>query len=184
MIVILVAWFKKPIVSALGDSQISRFKAGPSGVELEFREDLREARQELGEAEIDHTVGSAPTDHPAVHDFRAEMERLALASPRAVVMESHARLEGALRDVVDDPALTRGSRPPSMRMLARAAAKQELISPGGVSAIEELSHLRNLVVHEPDHVISESTALDYVDLASEMIAHILSAGGATIEGPT
>lgn len=184
LLVTLGLSFRKPIREAVS-SRLTRLKAGPAGLQLEFKEDLEEARElvESGQKDSgssDSEVPSGPAGETP-SDFIDEMTDLARVSPRAVVLESHTRLEKLLRDALGHElrAKKRGGPIYSMNTLNRVAMMEELITPQESRALHELTSLRNRVAHEPDHVISESDALGYAELVRKIAVSIRRSQGIT-----
>lgn len=185
-ILIAIWMLRDPIKSLAASPRLKRLKAGPGGLEIELRDELDQAEKELG-------TGGTPTKEieakkyadPAVLDFREEMAELARVSPRAVVTESHVRLERLLRNSVDVPS--DGDRRPrylSVRSLTRAAMQQGLLDRKEARVLDELTDLRNRVAHEPDEVITIETALRYSELALQVaIAIRLASGLTSADGP-
>jgi hypothetical protein len=185
-ILVFVLVLREPIKTLAASPRLSKLKAGPSGVEVEFREELGEVQKELAESAkpkgTEHNVG---VDKSGLDDFLAEMARLAAVSPRSVVMEAHARLEALLRDAVGPHTRDGGSpRGLGMRALIREAVRQKWLSQEEASALEELAYLRNRVAHEPDTAITTDTALWYANLSAEVATAIHHASGrTTADGP-
>jgi hypothetical protein len=184
VIIALAILLKEPIKRLTVSPRLTKVKAGPAGIEMEFKEELGEAAKELEQSDSSSAAELAQGDGVAASDFLGEMARLAQVSPRSVVMETHARLQKLLRDSVDVPAgAKRASGYLNMRSLVRTAASQELLSREEVSVLEELTYLRNRVAHEPDQVITSDTALSYAELAMRVaIAVRLALGQAAVEG--
>lgn len=184
LIVVLVLVLKEPIKKLIDSPRLARLKAGPTGVEVEFKEELRDAEKQLLEAGHDKQIEPSLADDTIARDFLTEMNRLAAVSPRAVVMETHARLEKLLRESVD----VNGARSVpfiNMRALTRAAVEQGVLTPPESSVLYELSYLRNRVAHgADDEVITSETALRYAEIAAQVaIAIRLSQGKTIADGP-
>jgi hypothetical protein len=179
LVVVVLLAFKKPIQQLASNPRLKRLKAGPGGLELELRDELKQTAKELEPAA---TLGQGATiaSETVTRDFMAEMSRLASVSPRSVVLESHARLEKLLRNSVDvPPGDDRRPRYLSVRTLGRVAVSQGLLTQQEASAVEELSFLRNRVAHEPDEQITTGTALRYAELSAELALAIRQALGDT-----
>lgn len=182
LLVLLLLFMHRGQIRAVASSpRLARLKAGPGGVELEFREELSEAEKELESGGGLKAIEAAPTDRAEASDFISEMMRLAEVSPRSVVLETHARLEKLLRQSVEIPAGSRPAKYLSMRGLTRAALKQNLLATSEASVMDELTFLRNRVAHEPDHAITAADALRYADLGTQVAMSIRLARGQTTE---
>ncbi|MBC9734495.1 hypothetical protein [Nocardioides marmotae] len=184
LIVVLIFVFKSQIQQIAASPRLKRLKAGPGGIEVEFKEELEEAKKELEEAGSLKALPGPEGSLQDASDFYVDMQRLAELSPRAVVMEAAVRLEGVLRSALmetsDDPRTSRQSMGP----MSRQALKNGLLTPQEASVLDELNHLRNRVAHEPDHAISSTNALAYVELATQLaIAIKLASGDTILDGP-
>lgn len=185
LIAVVVLLLKEPIKQLAANPRLKRVKAGPGGLELELRDELDQAEKELESGAETAELAGPKTEDGTALDFIAEMSRLASVAPRAVVLESHARLEGLLRNRVDVPSDDdRRPRYLSMRTLTRAATSQGLLTKQEAAVLDELTFLRNRVAHEPDEEISKGTALRYAELSAEVAMAVRLARGATyLEGP-
>ena len=181
--------FRRPLVKVLESGTLKRLKAGPQGIELEFiDEKLQDARTDLTEAGAPElpqvpTSGSPHLDSQAT-DFLNEMTQLAEVAPSAVVLESFSRLERVLRDAVDTGDSDGRSRPASVRVLARKALEQRIISAAEFSAFDDLAAVRNVVAHRGDDSLDKERALSYAGLVQQFIISIALETGRTIQdGP-
>ncbi|WP_143101951.1 hypothetical protein [Amycolatopsis marina] len=114
-----------------------------------------------------------------------EMKQLAQVSPRAAILESFARLEKTLREIVEmGPENEKGRHFTSARELARRAADQGFLTPSELSAFDDVSVLRNTVAHRRDTDIDTDRALEYTALVRQLIIALALAKGRTIaDGP-
>jgi hypothetical protein len=108
------------------------------------------------------------------------MRQLAEVQPRAVILESHSRLEHLLREVV--PVKPAGGnagsgRFPSVRSLARQAESAGLITRQELSVLDELTNLRNVVAHTRESAITYEQAMNYAELARQIAISIRLAAG-------
>lgn len=155
-VVIVVLILRAPLARALS-GPVKRWKAGPSGVEIEYWEQtLEAARAELAQATPEVAA------LPGVDD---ELARLVEVSPRAAVMEAFARIERELRGLVRDEA---GADRVGGMQLARLARARERINDETLKAIEGMAVLRNLAAHGPDE-IDETRAREFVALADAVL---------------
>jgi len=188
--------FRRPLKAMLTSRDVKRVKAGPSGLEVEyFDQKLKDASGELVAAHSERTelpYGSSPSNAVAsAADFMEEMGQLARVSPTAVILESYARLERALRGRLDtSPVSMRAQevssrdsedsaasdRLVSVRTLARRALDQEILTPSEFAALEDFTVLRNIVAHGGPDDIDEQRALSYARLVSQLIVRLMPAG--------
>lgn len=185
-VLILAAVFilREPIKNLASSPRLKALKAGPGGVEIEFIEELGEVQRELAASPVPKAVTEGPIDKSGLTYFRAEMERLAVVSPRSVVMETHARLERLLREAVERNAEDSSYRFRGMQNLIAEASRQGWLPDTEASALRELSDLRNRVAHEPETAITPETALSYADVAAEAATVIHHRSGpTTADGP-
>lgn len=187
----MVLMLRRPIVRILRERQIQSFEAGPAGVKLRFFDNqIKDAKKEL----IEDSSSPGERPHPpsadadaiasAESDFMEEMRQLAKVAPRAVVLESFARLEEVLRNTVhvsgQERSRYRGTI--SVRNLARLALEQNLLSRAQMAAFDDIAVVRNILSHEGPGNLDASRALDYADIARQLITSISSAArGASIK---
>lgn len=173
-VVIAALLLRKPFTDLLADPSTKHVKAGPGGLEIEkWDQRLADARQEIEASPVPPGEAQPAADEELT--FGGEMFDLATVSPSAAILESFAVLERLLRQLVRIEPGTR--RPdgrliitaPSVRVLARMARKQGLLTDEETYAIEDLSVLRNVVAHEHAD-IDVDRARDYVILVSRLVA--------------
>lgn len=181
-IVVLVLILKEPIGSLMASPGLRRVKAGPGGIELEIDRTLEEAKREFDQGQLGPPPKlPTPEEQQVAADFSEEMRQLAHIQPRAVVMESHTRLEHLLRRVVDVPRDNRGQRPGflNLRALGRLAVQQGLLPENEASVLDELAVVRNAVAHSSDEVISFERAIEYAELVKQLAISLSLATGTT-----
>ena len=184
LVLLVVLVLREPIKNLAASPRLKTLKAGPGGIEVEFREELGDVQKELTDSSTSEGEEPVYVDKSGLDDFRAEMTRLAEVSPRSVVMESHARLERFLREGVKRNAGATQPRVTGMRSLIRTAHEQGWLSPSRATAMQELAYLRNRVAHEPDEVITTDTALWYANVVAELAAELENVSGwTTADGP-
>lgn len=171
-VVVLVALFKKQILKVLDDpGSLKRLKAGPLELEY-FDKTLDEVRETLQKE--DSAEGSEyppdPTEEESVDlEFMSEMALLADLSPRSVVLESSARLEMELRELVRSKREDFRGRLKfgSILQVARLARETDLISENDLFVLQDLSRLRNAIAHDSTVQIEKMQALAFADLADQ-----------------
>lgn len=186
LILVLVLLLRDPIKNLIGSPDLRRVKAGPAGLEVEFERELAKAQDELtGGSGVPSKAPVDSAEGQVAAGFMDEMRALAAVQPRAVVLESHSRLERLLRNSVDMPTDDRRSgRYISVRNLTRAAKEQELLAPSEAHALDELTDLRNRIAHEPDETLSPEVAIRYAELAVQVaVALRLARGENAGDGP-
>lgn len=175
--VVIAFILRKPLRSLAGSSRIKEVEAGPNGVKLAF-DYILDSAEEVAVERVDPTPDDPATGKPRDDSgvaFRKEMALLADVSPRAAVMESHARIETLLRSAllpVMQHVEPYGRRPVVMRDLTNFAVSVGIIDADEERILRDLSSLRNLVAHESDTVISRDDAMRYIDLAAEVVFRI------------
>lgn len=155
--VVIVLVLRAPLARALS-GPVKRWKAGPSGVEVEYWEETIEAAR----AELEQAAPAAA----ALPGVDNDLVRLVEVSPRAAVMEAFARIEGELRDLV--PREETEARHLAGTRLARLARGQERINDETLKAIEGMAVLRNLAAHGPDE-LDEARAREFLALADAVL---------------
>lgn len=163
-VLVVIVVFRRPLRAMLA-GDIKRWKAGPSGLEVEYwNSRLEAARLELEtespQLELKTADESVPGDG-GLEDLR----ELAALSPRSAVLESFVRIERALSEVLDSAQSPPPPGPSGGLRLARYAGALKLISPATVDSVEGMSVLRNLAAHGADENLDSKRALEYVDLA-------------------
>jgi hypothetical protein len=150
-------------LTGLIQGPVSRLKAGPAGVELEWDRKASELREEIGDGPREEPRSDAPTWLPLPEELRG----LAGVAPDAVVLESYARIEQQLQAMlvgVDLPL----DRPAGAAALAQFAEQRGLITHETRDAVEGLSVLRNLAVHGRTSVDS-GRALDFAAMTDAVL---------------
>ncbi len=168
VVLVLALMFRTSLARLLlGD--VKRWKAGPTGVEVEYWENaIAEAREELAQDQA-AAPAEVATAEEGPREFRDEMIELAAISPRSAVMESFLRVELQLRSMLETAGIAQ-TRPTGARMLAETALKHGLVTAPTVDAIRGMSTLRNLAAHgHDDGDIDQERALEFIDLAEAVL---------------
>lgn len=179
----MVLILRRPIVRILRDRHIQSFEAGPSGVKLSFFDHrIEDAKNELTEdkAQAENIALEPNGDYKDIitagSDFREEMAQFAMVAPRAVVLESFARLEETLRNTVKVTDQDKSRyRTISARNLARMAVEQGLLTSAQMAAFDDIAVIRNILSHEGVGNLDASRALEYANIALQLIQSISSA---------
>jgi hypothetical protein len=178
-VVLLAVLFRRSVRQLLtGD--VKRWKAGPSGLEVEFQESLPAIRQEVQKGqEALPAAAAAAEPQPAVpgdrapditSSFREEMLEVAKRSARAAVLESYERLEALLREKLEASGLdTPRQRTLGAPGLADLARLRGLITQETETAINGLTTLRNLTAHGRDSELSYDRAVEFIDLVAAIM---------------
>lgn len=178
----LVVLLRKQILKVLNDpGSLKRLKAGPLELEY-FDKTLDEVRETLQKEESAGGAGYPPDpaeEESADLDFVSEMVMLADLSPRSVVLESSARLEVELRELVRSKREDFKGRLKfgTMMQLARMAQEEDLISDNDLLVLQDLSRLRNAIAHDSTVHIEKTQALAFADLADQTVKAIRRRNG-------
>ena len=154
-VVAIAVIFRVQLRQLLG-GRLSRLKAGP--IEAEFDLVASHVQLELPAAD-DRPLAASPLSR--------ELRELAESSPRGAILEAHDRVERTLRDALEavgDP-VREGD---TATELARRAAARGLITPQTSKAVEGITVLRNLAVHDPDGLPADRVK-DYLVLADSVL---------------
>lgn len=155
---LLALAIRKPLTAALRERQLGSFEFGPSGVKMSF---VDRTLKDVGDV-ISPLLDDRPAgEPPSIHEGRRQLMEIAGISPNAAVMDAFARVEVALRSLVEtNPE----ERPRSVRELARLATRHYWLSPEVPRALEDLSRIRNSVSHG-EGSLNLAQAKEYVNLA-------------------
>ncbi len=164
-VVVLLVVFK-PVVLQLVTGGVRRWKAGPSGLEVEYWE--RETN-EIKET-IVQQLPAEPEDRFLTGGglLTEELTDLAHVSPSAVVVEAFSRIEVELRQILTSNEISIDHK--STRQLALLANQQDLITSESVTAVEGLAALRNLAAHgRANERLDQDRAIEYLHLADAVL---------------
>lgn len=153
--------FRKQIDDMLS-GRLTRFKAGP--FEANWERTIVEVESDLGETATPELAA------PGV-GLVAELASLAERSPATAVLEAYARLEKALRHLVDNPPVDvhLDSSLFGAPALAQTAHRGGRIRHETVQAVEGVSVLRNLVAHGHAGEVTIERAKDYLALVDAVL---------------
>lgn len=139
---------------------VRRFKVGP--VEAEWDRTVAEAQVELDQPGI-------PTVLPPAGPVSDELAEVAKRSPTAAVMEAHATVERALRQLLVDSGVPGSALRAGAAGLARLGVEHGLVTKETLSAVEGISVLRNLAAHGRAGEVTVERAIDYLALADAVL---------------
>jgi hypothetical protein len=160
-VLIIALVFRRPLTAVL-EGQLGRMKAGP--FEVEWQRTLSEVETELGREPPIAQAASAPEG-----GLSAELGAEAKRAPQIAVLEAHARVEGALRDLLEGSEQAATTFQMGAVALARMAREEGLITEETAQAVEGLSVLRNLAAHGRAGDVSTERAQDYLALADGVL---------------
>ena len=153
-----VFWLRDEIRGLLRSLRITKLKM--KDFEAEFVESVDKVESELSE----------PKQRELIRDEPISGKTLGLleVDPNYAVLDSWKELENSIRTISSEKLGNQRNAPMSRHIIA--LVKAEMIGPEIGSALQELNAARNRIVHEPNHTISKSSALRYLDLASDVSA--------------
>lgn len=165
-VIILVVILRKPLKGLIPLLQRMKYK----DFEMEFGRKLAEAREEAG------VEGETPIDAEPTPE-EARINELARVSPRAAVTEAWrwvelASLEAA-RTLLGDKFRHKTFTFHAIRKLEQ----DERIDRRAVLLLHDLRGLRNDAVHSPEFAISADTALEYAQMARQLVGYLKTVGG-------
>lgn len=167
LVLVVVLLLRSAIQSLLTREGLESIKAGPGGFEAKWVDQrLAVAKHDLQTADTSIGTTGVGGDRPTA--FMAEMGNLSKVSPRSAVLESFARLEQVLREVMGVHVEQARQRRPSARALTNAAFQRDLLSSDEVAAMVELIDLRNVVAHDPRIELDAKQAIDFAGLARQL----------------
>ena len=147
--VTLVVLLRGEIVQLLGRLRWFRYR----DLELEFGEQVQNIREEAEQADL-------PRAEIPDQDLR-----LAVTSPRALVLESWLRIEQALASYARQAGIEVTGHESPTRLMRELDRRQQL-DPHVRAIIADLRGLRNAAAHEPDFALPPERALEYANLAA------------------
>nr|VFJ45418.1 MAG: hypothetical protein BECKDK2373C_GA0170839_101112 [Candidatus Kentron sp. DK] len=139
--------------------------------EMEFGRRLAEVREEAG-VENEISTEAAPTPE------EIRIIELAKVSPRAAVTEAWRWVELASLDAAK---LLPGEHFQNKTLTFQAIRKleqSERIDRGAVLLLRDLRGLRNDAVHSPEFAVSSKAALEYAQMARQLVGYLQGVSGA------
>jgi hypothetical protein len=157
---LLIAFvLRQPLSRMLANRPPLKVKAGP--FEVEWDRVLAQT-----ETEVEAAPPQESPQKPQLR-LRDELRSEASTAPAVAVLEAHATVERALREVVE--GLPGAERRMSAVAMARLAEKQGRIGEATRRAVEGISVLRNLAAHGSAREITSQQAEEYLDLADAVL---------------
>jgi D-aminopeptidase len=161
--VVVLALIFKVQIRQLTSRPLRRLKAGP--LDMEF--------DRLG-AEVEAAVGQGPmasmAREGAVQTPLIEgLEDRAASSPIAAVMDAHAAVEQAIRELILSVDPEANVSRMSMGQLLRLASDRDLVTPETAKAVEGITIMRNLAAHGRASEVTLDRARDYLALTDAVL---------------
>lgn len=168
--VVVIALVFRVQIRRLMTGQLRRLRAGP--VEMEFDRLLSEVGVELA-APRTTAAPAGGSGSPLIDEFAD----VATVSPLAAVLDGHAAIEQALRELIDkvDPNQA-GQNVGTARLTSTALAKG-LITPETAKAVEGITIMRNLAAHGRANEVTPERARDYLALVDAVLFTIRQGTG-------
>lgn len=165
LVAVFGVWLlRRPIAQSLS-GPVRRWKAGPSGVEIEYwerkvaatREELSRSQGESGRKELRET--------PTVL-LNTNLQELAEVSPDSAISEAYRTIERQLRVRLNDQQV-----PPDLDAVGLALFGQEkgVINQETANAVQGLSVLRNLAAHGRVGDVTFARAIEFLSLADGVL---------------
>lgn len=139
--------------------------------EMEFGRKLAEAREEAG-VENEASTEAEPTPE------EVRIIELAKVSPRAAVTEAWRWVELASLDAARSLLGEKFQNKTFTFQAIRKLEHDERIDRGAVLLMRDLRGLRNAAVHSPEFAISSEAALEYAQMARQLVGYLK-----TVRGP-
>ncbi len=167
-VVVLLVVFR-PVLAELAAGGVKRWKAGPSGVEVEYwdretTEVKATIREQLADGERPPALAGGPLSE--------ELADVIATSPSAAVVEAFSRIEIELRRIVDGASVATDNEVARMsaRLLSLVALDHDLITAESASGIEGLAVMRNLAAHGAANTeLDQARALEFVHLTDAIL---------------
>ena len=165
-VLVLATHFREPLKGLVPLLQRMKYK----DFEMEFGRKLAEAREEAGvEEETSPDIELTPEE--------ARIVDLARVSPRAAVTEAWRWVEIASLDAAKS-LLGENFRNKTFTFQAiRKLEHDDRIDRGAVLLMRDLRGLRNDAVHSPEFALSTDSALEYAQMARQLVGYLRTVGG-------
>lgn len=172
-IIVLVYALRQPIKELVPLLQRMKYK----DFEMEFGEKLAEARE----------VADLRSHPDAVDEISPQEEErileLSRVSPRAAVTEAWRWVEiaglDAAKSILGEKLQNRTFTYQALRKLENS----EKMDPRAISLMRDLRRLRNDAVHSPEFALSSESALEYAQMAKELVGYLKIIGNSGDNAP-
>jgi hypothetical protein len=141
---------------------IRRFRV--AGVELEFRDDIREVSREVDSARA--SVVGSPFARKETEQDVADLAIEATRDPRAALLLVSAQLERAVRDRLEAAGIEARY---GLASSVEAGVQAELFDPALLSAVRDFTALRNRIAHGEAFEVPDATVLSMVSLGTDLL---------------
>lgn len=169
---------RRPLGSLFTSPRLTHLKAGPGGLEFELRAELADAAHALDVDSMakspDGTEGRPsrvePPPKPKTRpELGIEMEALLDANPRALIIERWLQIERLLRDDIPKALPEAMTRLLTAERLIDSAHERGRLTDAQAAVMHDLRRQRDRVVHLSDEPVSMRTALQYAQIANQLM---------------
>lgn len=165
-VLVLALLLRDPLRGMIPLLQRMRYK----DFEMDFGRKLAEAREEAG------VEAQAETDaEPTPEEVR--IIELAKVSPRAAVTEAWRWVELASLDAARSLLGDKFRNKTFTFQAIRKLEQDERIDRGAVLLMRDLRGLRNDAVHSPDFAVSSEAAVEYAQMARQLVGYLKTVSG-------
>lgn len=166
---VLVAILREPLKGLVPLLQRMKYK----DFEMEFGRKLAAAREES-------TVENETMITTALTPEETRIIELARVSPRAAVTEAWRWVELASLDAAQKLLGEKFRNKTFTYKAIRKLEQDERIDRGAVLLMRDLRSLRNDAVHSPEFAISSDAALEYAQMARQLVGYLRTVGAPSI----
>jgi hypothetical protein len=157
VVLLVVLLFRRPLQERMPN--LTKFRAGPGGVEAEFGQVLQRSDQAMAAEPM-----PAPTDEIA--EDRNRLERIAAISPRAAVLEAFTLVDSALKERLREVGVTGADLQMRSTQAIIMAENLGLLGETEVTVWNNLRALSNTARQQPELEIGREPASEYIRLSS------------------
>lgn len=160
--IVLLAWLMKDELRGLVNSlRITRFKL--KDFEAEFAESMNSIEKEISDPAVRDKVADEPVPQ--------EYKKLLDVDPNYAVLDAWKDLEARVVEL----SVRKFDNPKTwpVRRHILDLVKRDVLPPEVGSALEELNHARNQIVHARDYKLEKNAATRYIDLAADMVGFLM-----------
>jgi hypothetical protein len=159
VVLLVVLLFRRALQARMPN--LTKFRAGPSGVEAEFGQVLQRSDQAMAAEPM-----PVPTDEIAEDQNR--LERIAAISPRAAVLEAFTLVDNALKERLRQVGITGADLQMRSTQAIIMARNLGLLGETEVTVWNNLRALSNTARHQPELEIGREQASEYIRLSSAL----------------